>query len=220
LVFAQSEVVGVSEGDWFSYGFSLDWYSDDANMTLDEDEIFDYLMEGELVRFEVFGVSGSNVTGQFEINYENGTQKVIEGWVDVATGDGEFSNWVISSGLNANDYTYPSEFGEMINETIIHTTQLGSRETNHIEYSFGNNTSDNYYMFGVNMYWDKEIGILVEMSFESEMMMEGNLTSASGGWKLAESNTATIPEFSAPVLIGTFALATITILSIKKRIHQ
>ena len=106
----------------------------------------------------------------------------------------------------------------MINETIMFTTQLGSRETNHIEYSFGNKTGDNYYVFGVNMYWDKEIGVLIEMSFESEMMMAGNLTSASGGWKLAESNLATIPEFSAPILIGTFVAATIAGYAIKKRI--
>ena len=28
LVFAQTGTVGVSEGDWFTYGFSFDYYSD------------------------------------------------------------------------------------------------------------------------------------------------------------------------------------------------
>lgn len=63
LVFAQVGTVGVSEGDWFRYGFSFDWYSDDANVTIGDDAAFDYLMEGEFVRFDVFDVSGSNVSG-------------------------------------------------------------------------------------------------------------------------------------------------------------
>ncbi|MCW4015639.1 MAG: hypothetical protein NWF06_04655 [Candidatus Bathyarchaeota archaeon] len=220
LVFAQSGVVGVSEGDWFSYGFSFEWYSDDANMTVPEEDVFDYLMEGELIMFEVSEVLGSNVTGQFEINYENGTQQIISGWVDVTTGEGEFGNWLISSGLDANDFTYQSDFGEAINETLMFSSQLGLRETNHIEYSFGNTTDDDYYyVFSVNMYWDKEVGVLVEMSFDGEMMADGNLTTAYGGWKLAESSIEHIPEFSAPVVVGSFVAATIAIFAIKKRIH-
>lgn len=216
LVFAQSGVVGVSEGDWFSYEFYFDWYSDDENITIPKDISFDYILEGESVRFEVFEVLGSNITGQFAINYKNGTEETVEGWVDVVTGEGELSNWIISSGLVANDLTYQSGIGEIINETTMFQTQLGIRETNHIEYSFENTTESNYYMLGVNMYWDKEIGILVEMSFESEMIANGKLTSASGGWKLTESNIETIPEFSLLVLIGTFIAASVVGFLIRK----
>ena len=66
LVFADVGDVGVAEGDWFSYGFSFDFVSDDSNMTV-EDVDFDYLLEGEFVRFTVVGVSGSNVTGSFRL---------------------------------------------------------------------------------------------------------------------------------------------------------
>jgi len=215
-VFGQVGTIGVSEGDWFSYEFSFDWYSDDSNMTIPE-EVFSYVMEGEVIRFDVLRVSGSNVTGQFSINYENGTEETISGWVDVSTGDGEFGNWLISSGLNANDYTYMSEFGEMINETVTLETSTGPIETNHIEYSLGNATGNDYYVFGVNMYWHRQTGVLVEMSFDSEMMMFGNLTTASGGWKLTGSNITTIPEFSAPALIATFAVASVAVLAIKKQ---
>lgn len=222
LVFAQSGVVGVSEGDWFSYEFNFDWYSDEENMTMPEDIPIDYMLKGDFLRFDVSAVSGSNVTGQFEVNYQNGTEEIMVGWVDVATGEGKFSNWLISSDLEANDFTYPTEFGGMINETVMLSTPLGSRETNHIEYSFGTETEygDDYYMFGVSVYWDKEMGILVEMSFESEMMTNGNLTTASGGWKLADSNVATIPEFSTFALVATFIVAAVTVFAIKKRMQQ
>lgn len=220
LAYAQSGVVGVIEGDWFSYDFSFDWYSEDENMTAPDDSDFDYLLKGDCLRFDILKVLGSNVTGQFTIDYENGTEQVAVGWVDVANGDGEFSTWLISSGLAENDFTYASDRGELINETLTYSTPLGVRETNHIEYSMGNVTSDDYYLFGLNIYWDKEIGILVEMSIETEMMMDGNLTSASGGWKLAESNMMTVPEFSAPAYVAVIAIASVTVLAVKKRMYS
>ena len=217
LVFAQTGTVGVSEGDWFTYGFSFDYYSDDSEMEMPEDIPFDYLVEGEVIRFDVLEVSGSNVSGQFSVNYENGTQEVITGWVDVATGEGEFANWLISSGLDAGDYVYPSMIDEMINETVMLETVIGTIETSHIGYSMGEPEGDTYYVFGVNIYWDRQTGVLVEMNFDSEMLLMGNLTTASGGWELTGSNTSSIPEFSAPALIATFAVASAAVFVIKKR---
>jgi hypothetical protein len=219
VVFGQSGVVGVEQGDWFGYDFGFEWFSDDENMTVPDSGEFDYLLEGECVRFEVLSVSGSNVTGQFTINYENGTTDSVEGWVDVGTGEGDFNTWLISSGLSENDYTYASEVGELINETITHSTPLGSRETNHIGYSTGNVTTEDYYLFGVDMYWDKQTGVLVEMSIVTEMKVDGNLTTASGGWKLVESNLMeTVPEFGAFTMFATALVATVAVFSIKKRL--
>jgi hypothetical protein len=189
-------------------------------VTVPDSGEFDYLLKGECVRFDVLSVSGSNVTGQFTISYENGTESSVVGWVDVATGDGEFNMWLISSGLYENDYTYASEVGEMINETLMYSTPLGLRETNHIGYSTGNTTTEDYYVFGVDMYWDREIGVLVEMSIETEMRIDGNLTTASGGWKLVESNiTEAIPEFGPSTLILTAITTTAAAIAIKKRLH-
>jgi hypothetical protein len=216
LVFAQAGSVGVSEGDWFMYGFSFDFSSDDSEMEIPEDIPFDFLGGGEAIRFDVLGVSGSNVTGQFSVSYGNGTQEVVTGWVDVATGEGDFANWLISSGLEAGDYVYSSMMDEMINETVMLQTETGMIETSHIEYSMGEPIGDAYYVFGVNMYWDRQTGVMVEMRFNSEMMLMGNLTTASGGWKLTGSNISSIPEFSVPALIATFVVATVAVLVIKK----
>ncbi|MEJ2244399.1 MAG: hypothetical protein P8X87_07755 [Candidatus Bathyarchaeota archaeon] len=168
------------------------------------------------IRFDVLEVSGSNVTGQFSVSFENGTEEIVTGWVDVATGDGEFANWLISSGLDAGDYVYSSMMDELINETVMLETETGMIETSHIEYSMGETEGDTYYMFEVNMYWNRQTGVMLEMSFDSEMMLMGNLTTASGGWKLTGSNITSIPEFSVPALIGTFVVATVAVLAIKK----
>jgi hypothetical protein len=188
-------------------------------MTAPDDSDFGYLPKGDCLRFDILEVLGSNVTGQFTVDYENGTEQVVVGWVEVANGDGEFSTWLISSGLDENDFTYTSDMGELINETLMYSTPLGVRETNHIEYSMGNIASDDYYLYGLNMYWDKEIGILVEISIETEMMMNGNLTTASGGWRLAESNMMTVPEFSISTYIAAIAIASVAALATKKHIH-
>jgi hypothetical protein len=219
LVFAQSGVVGVVEGDWFGYDFSFDWYSEDENMMAPDDSDFDYLLKGDCLRFDILEVLGSNVSGRFTVDYENGTEQVAVGWVDVTNGDGKFSTWLISSGLAENDFTYASNIGELINETLMYSTAMGVRETNHVEYNMGNATSDDYYLFGLDMYWDKEIGILVEMSIETEMMRDGNLITASGGWKISESNTMAVPEFSTSTGIVAIAITSVAVLAIKKRIR-
>ncbi|MCW8802275.1 MAG: hypothetical protein OQK81_02865, partial [Candidatus Bathyarchaeota archaeon] len=110
-----------------------------------------------------------------------------------------------------------SMMDEMINETVMLQTETGMIETSHIEYSMGEPVADTYYVFGVNMYWDRQTGVMVEMSFNSEMMLMGNLTTASGGWKLTGSNITSIPEFSAPALIATFVVATVAVLVLKKQ---
>lgn len=217
LVFAQAGTVGVTEGDWFTYGFNFDYSSNDSEMEMPEDIPFDYLGGGEAIRFDVLEVSGSNVSGQFSVSFENGTEEIVTGWVDVTTGEGDFANWLISSGLDAGDYVYSSMMDEMINETVMLQTETGIIETSHIGYAMGEPEGESYYVFGVNIYWDRQTGVLVEMSFDSEMMLMGNLTTASGGWKLTGSNITSIPEFSAPSLIVTFVVATVAVLAINKR---
>ena len=133
----------------------------------------------------------------------------------MVTGDGEFSSWLISASLAANDLTYSSSVGELINETVAYTTALGSRPTNHIGYTTGNITEEDHYLFEVNMYWDQEIGVLVEMNLEAQTSIDGNVTTASAEWKLLEANNATIPEFSPPVLVATFIVVTLAVFSVK-----
>ena len=99
LGFAQSRTAGVSVGDWFKYGLDLDWdYNLDESP---EDFIFADFLEGDIITLTIQDVSGTNVTGQFTIHYENRSEKVLTGSVELVTGEGDLRNWLISANLVA-----------------------------------------------------------------------------------------------------------------------
>jgi len=216
LAFAQARTTGVSEGDWFKYGFSFEWDSG-LNMTF-EDFAFSDFLEGEWAMLSVQGVSGTNVTGQFTIHFENGTETLMSGSVDVSSGAGNLAMWLISADLNADDFLYQSEFNEaMINETVIRDYHWGSRETNHIMYSYEYTSEELNSSIRADMYWDQEMGILTQLSFNAELQQEGNTTAASVSCVITESNIENIPEFTQPALMLMLVTLTTLCFMIKKK---
>jgi len=213
--FGQARIAGVSEGDWFKYGFTFDW--DYELDTTPEDFIFTDFLQGDWVALAIQDVTGTNVTGQFTIHFENGTEKVLTGSVDLNTGEGDLRNWLISANLNANDPLYASEIDEIINETITQTYPWGSTETNHLVYSFNFTEGEDYSFLCLDLYWDRQIGVLTEMSFEAEVQQNGTLMDGSASWMLTESNLEHIPEFTqtAFILILVSLPLLISILKIK-----
>ena len=214
LSYAQTRAVGVAEGDWFKYGFTFDWNSE-LNMTSEEVPFSDFLMS-EWVTLNIQDISGTNVTGCITIHFENGTDNTQDVSVDVDTGDGNLRNWLISAGLNANDLLYLSGSNERINETITQTYPWGSRETNHLVYSYNYSSEEDNSDIRVNMFWDKEIGVLTELSFEADALMNGTAMSASALWTIVDSNIETIPEFDTSALIIVTVSMTILILWFKR----
>jgi hypothetical protein len=215
LGFAQVRTVGVSEGDWFKYGFTLDW-DYELNATA-EDFIFADFLQGDWVTLTIQDVTGTNITGQFTIHIENGTEKLLTGSVDLATGEGDLRNWLISADLNANDSLYATEIDEKINETLTKIYSWGSTETNHLVYSYNFSSEEDYSLLCLDLYWDREIGILTEMSFEAEVLQNGTLMDGSASWILTEYNLEHIPEFTQQnfFLIIVAVTLTISILKIK-----
>ena len=214
LSYAQTRAVGVAEGDWFKYGFTFDWNSE-LNMTSEEFPFSDFLMS-EWVTLNIQDISGTNVTGCITIHFENGTDNTQDVSVDVDTGDGNLRNWLISAGLNANDLLYSSGSDERINETKTQTYHWGSRETNHLVYSYNYSSEEDNSDIRVNMFWDKEIGVLTELSFEADALMNGTAMSASALWTIVDSNIETIPEFDTSALIIVTVSMTILILWFKR----
>jgi len=213
--FAQVRTAGVSEGDWFKYGFSFQWDSE-LNMTSEDFPFADFL-EGEWVTLTIQDVSGTNVTVQFTIHFENGTEHLQHGSVDLITGEGDLRNWLISADLNANDSLYESEINERINETIIQTYHWGSRETNHLIYSYNFSEGEDYSDLSVDMFWDREMGILTELSFEAEVQLNGTSMDASAFWIITESNMEDVPEFTQPVFMLVMATSILLISIFKKK---
>ena len=197
--FAQVRTAGVSEGDWFKYGFTFDW-DYELNATA-EDFIFTDFLQSDWVILAIQDVTETNVTGQFTIHFENGTEKLLDGSVDLTTGEGDLRNWLISANLNANDSLYVSETDEMINETVNQTYLWDSTETNHLESSFDFIEGNDYSFLCLDFYWDRETGVLTELSFEAEVQQNGTLMNGSASWLLTESNLEYIPEFTQTALI-------------------
>ena len=218
LCSAQVRTVGVSEGDWFKYGLDLDWdYDLDESP---EDFIFADFLEGDIITLTIQDVTGTNITGQFTIHYENGTEKVLTGSVDLVTGEGDLKNWLISSGLTAKNPIYETEIDETINETITQTFPWGSRQTNQLVYSYNFSSGEDYSALYLGLYWDQEIGILTEMSIEAEVKQTGILMDGSASLTLTEMSHENIPEFTQSTFILIIATMTtlIAILKIKGKI--
>jgi hypothetical protein len=188
------------------------------NLSLEDCPLAEFL-EGETVTFSIQEISGTNVTGQFDILFANGTQDSQTGSVDVATGEGDLRNWLISADLAANDSLYTLETEEKINETITRTYQLNPRDTNHLMYAFYATLEEegDYSNLTVDMFWDQELGVLTELSFAADVQMNGTHMEMSATCVITESNLEDIPEFTQTAFIATVAAVALLIVVIKKK---
>jgi hypothetical protein len=219
LGYSQERGAGVSEGDWFQYNLSLNFDSL-YNITSEEFPFADFLI-GEQVILEIQNVYQNNVTGIFNIKYENGSEYFQTGSVDLITGEGDLRSWLISANLNAGDSLYISEPEEMINETIIETYFWGARETNHLVYSYNFTSEDDYSYLSVDMFWDKEIGVVTELSFMADAYINGTIIDASAEWLITDSNILEdIPEFSHLTFVLMIIIASFSILLVKINRHK
>jgi hypothetical protein len=208
--FAQVRTVGVKEGDWFKYNLDLN-YDSELNLTTDDFPFTDFLA-GEQITFTIENISGTNVTGFFTINYENGTEYSQNGSIDLVTGEGDLRNWLISADLSAGDSLYASPAEEMINETLTQTYYWGSRETNHLIYSFNFSSEEDYSYLRADMFWDKELGVVTELSFEADVRVNGTSLDASAEVMIVESNVLeNVPEYNSTSLILTIIVVTLSI---------
>jgi len=211
---AQLRTAGVSEGDWFKYNLSMDFDSL-LNMTSEEFPFADFLI-GETVTLTIQNVSGTNVTGVFIIEYENGTEYSQSGSVDLTTGEGDLRSWLIAADLNAGDPLYNSEPDEMINETSVQTYFWGARETNHLIYSYNFTSEEDYSYLSVDMFWDKETGVVTKLSFEADAFVNGTVIDASAEWLITDSSIIEdVPEFTPFTLFFTVGVITLSISFLK-----
>jgi hypothetical protein len=185
------------------------------NITSEDFPFVDFLV-GEEVTLTIQNVSGTNVTGLFTIQYENGTEYSQTGSVDLISGEGDLRNWLISADLNSGDSLYASEVDEMINETVIRTYHWGSRETNHLVYLFNYTSEEVHSYINADMFWDREIGVVTEFLCAADVLMNGTSMNASAEWIITDSNVLEdVPEFTPLTLILTMVTITLSISLLK-----
>jgi hypothetical protein len=227
---AQERTVGVAEGDWFTYEIYANWNSTDPDTPFPPLDYGDWetINGTEWVKMTIMGVSSTNVSFQYVNHYKNGTEETGNGYIDVDSGDevnGTFT--LISANLGVNDSIYASgEYSTyMINETATRTYPDGVRNTNHINmtYEFSWTINELHYRLyqSINLYWDKETGILAEDSFEITNQTGPYLTTWAVTSRITDSSAGVIPEFPAgSSMLAIAVIVTVIAISIKRRLTK
>jgi len=213
-VAAQTRTVGVQSGDWFKYVVTVG-----GDITTIPPP-FDVLIGIQWMKVQVTGVSGTNVTGQMTIHYQNGTETIVNGWVDVETGSGEtgtmFSDWngfLIAANLGEGDTTYTSRNIMTINSTIDRSYPGGARATNLVHRS--GHSGEDY--FWDDFYWDKSTGAMVEMDTNLVFLQGDTYVVMPLHIILVDSQVWVVPEFSPMLMLALFATLTLVAVVYKRK---
>jgi hypothetical protein len=231
VAWGQSYVPGVSAGDVFKYKYDFD-STINGGEQLALPSMFNSLVEQikaiDWVQITITKVTGSNVEAQMLAQFINGTQQSSDGTIDVASGQGDLTMFLVASNLGPNDPMY-LDSDERINGTTTRTYSSGSRELIYeaitMEYDVPQDDLEGFnitvplnQMNSQEIYWDKQTGSLVEMSYR--MLTSSSLVNAdiSMNVKLAESNVYTIPEYPVLIiLVIAFIIPTIAVLKNRQR---
>jgi len=125
-------------------------------------------------------ISGTNITVQSVKTYvSDQTNETNLGWVDLSTGDGPASGYIILADCNEGDLIYPNWEGGtqdllyvyMINDTTLMKYGDTSMEVNHANLTTTINNQTTY----VNYYWEKATGLLIGYTLGSTLE-QGNMT--------------------------------------------
>ena len=228
---AQTRIPGVAVGNTFKYTYTFEMNVDNSKSETILTELLQTLIDQtkniDSAQVTITDVSGTKVTMQTVLQFKNGTQQSNTGVTDVSTGIGDSSLPLIAANLTANDPIYDGNDYETINETITQTTAFGERQVNHQSITMNYDVSEEELSgFGItgplsqtnaqNTYWDKQTGMLVEMSYKMQSRSEQINADISIDVVLVDSNVYTIPEY--PTIIMVFAaLAVSTVAVVKVR---
>jgi hypothetical protein len=228
--FAQTRTPGVAVGNSFKYAYTFTMNTDGKQGILPDilQPLIDQAKAIDWVQITITSVSGTAVTAQTLMQFKNGTQQSSTGTTDVSTGQGDLTMFLIAANLNPNDQIYPGNENGKINETITQIYSSGTREVNHEsiitnydvtqeELSGFNITGPLQQTNSQNIFWDKQIGSLVEMSYSMQTRSDQVNADISVNVDLVETNVYTIPEYPA-IIIVLIALIASTIVVIK--LHQ
>lgn len=197
-----TRAVGVGPGEQFRYAVALSWNSTTPPSS---DSIYTTFAGMQWANVQVTGVSGTNVSGQMTMHYQNGNETTSSGWVDVESGDsnGGMSSIIVAANLGVGDETYLLENVMIINSTADRTYPGGARATNYAEYAAVGPS------FVENFYWDKATGAAVERDINSTSQQGADTVLTSLQLTLVDSGAWVVPEFSPMMLLALFTAFTL-----------
>jgi hypothetical protein len=233
---AQARIVGVTEGEWYKHSeITVEWNTNDTSATFPPSgwEWIEEWNQTEWMTSNVATITSTNITALITQHFKNDTEKTRIGWIDIDTGNSsqltnetmDMAFMYISANLEENNTIYTTGYYSnwKINETITRIYPDGTRNTNHINITYGysySNAITFYYYYSMNYYWDRNTGILVEWTIQSTNHTNQYLTTWSVTSKITESNIWTVPEFPVELstLLALMALTT-TVIIYKRKLN-
>lgn len=205
-VYAQ-RAVGVQVGDWAEYTVTGAFQ---GNFT-------DPFENVASMRVTVVNIVDTNVTVEAHMYFENGSDTVELGWIDVDTGNGTHQGWLIAANLNEGDRIYSSNqtmFSELtINETITREYLGSTVEVNHFIINVTTPPNPFYNMsLLMDWYWYRDSGIVAEMRMYTLMEGMGNTTMVDVNVNVFDI----IPEFPIFTYLPFFIITTIALVVLAK----
>ena len=200
-VYAQTTpVLGIKEGDKFTYMFTVNWNSADANDVVPQE--FSDMNKTLSIGFNVTSAVGYMANLDITTTLRDGTHTTESGYIEVARGGSVGASlFVIGANLTAGDQVYPQsdpaavKVGQAaapfkITETLNKTYLGTSRTVNHYVERVTNTTTGDY--VDRSAYYDQATGVLMEMKIEHYWATLGETDSEH--WDIVQFNSAQAPS--------------------------
>jgi hypothetical protein len=199
--FAQAEtLLGVKEGDNFTYSFKAIWRATDASKPVPQE--FIDMNKTIAIHFNVTSVGSTMASVTSTRTTIDGSQPPSNGFIEVWSGRGvEAQLFIIAANLTAGNEAYPNSDAASvaagaaaesftITETIT-KTYLGSLKTvNHYAARVTNATTGDY--INRDAYYDQGTGVLMEMTIEHYFASVDEVDSEH--WKITQFNSVVAPD--------------------------
>jgi hypothetical protein len=214
-VFAQTQALpGVSVGDKFIYDSTCSW-----NSTNPADVVPAYLIaqNQSVLQITVQQVTGSTAMLELFLTYKNGTQQNSTETDEVSSG---ITGTVLlyAANLSAGSLLFPgaTDLPYIINGTSFREYSGSFRETNHIEV---NNTGIEGQVYSyMNLYFDKQTGVLVEYYLTSVYTAAPNQT-ITQHLVIKDNSVWAIPEFPSMLILPLIMVASALAVILYKKKH-
>ena len=192
VAFGQSQSVGVSVGDKFTYVCTL---TGTHNESLSWDP---WMPENNQSTWQIIitDINATKITYQLQIFLANGTDETFPSqFLDVYSGGSNGLNYVffVAANLNVNDMVYPGGPTYFVNDSVTRDYASGLRSINHISF----NTALDFR----NAYCDKLTGVMVEFT-ATYLDLTGTFS-----LNLIYSSIWTVSTSPTPTLTGTITPA-------------
>ncbi len=197
---AQGEsLLGVKEGDNFTYNFVVNWSSTDPNQVVPQE--YSDMNQTLSIHFNVTAVGSTIAYLDINKTMRGGQTSFSQGYIEVVSGRGvDALLFIIGANLTSGQKAYPnsdpaavtagvSAESFTIAETVAKTYLGVSKMVNHYTETVTNSTSGD--SVTRNAYYEQSTGVLMEMTLEHYWASLGETDSET--WKITQFNSAVAP---------------------------